>query len=76
MLPAMRKRLPFAKRIFWPVLLVVAILVVVAWLIAVKVFGYVMQPQDYPGSAISGVIFAYLVHLWLLPEEGESPKEP
>jgi hypothetical protein len=70
----MRKRFPFTGRIFWPVLIVVAVLVVVAWLVAVKGFGYEMQAQDYPGSAISGAIFAYLVHLWLLPEEDHPPE--
>lgn len=65
----MERKLPFVGRIFWKVLIVVAGLVVVAWVITVKGFGYTMQPQDYPGSAISGVILAYLVHLWLLPEE-------
>ena len=71
----MGKRFPFIGRIFWPVLGVVAVLVVAAWLVAVKGFGYEMQTQDYPGSAISGVILAYLIHLWLLPEE-EPPREP
>lgn len=65
----MLRKLPFLGRIFWKVLVIVAVLVVVAWIVMVKAFGYVMQPQDYPGSAISGLIFVYLVHLWLLPEE-------
>lgn len=69
----MPKRLPFIASIFWKILAVVALLIVVAWAIAVKIFGYEMQPQDYPGSAISGVIFAYLVHLWLMPEETNPP---
>lgn len=65
----MLRKLPFLGRIFWKVLVIVAVLVVVAWIVMVKAFGYVMQPQDYWGSAISGLIFVYLVHLWLLPEE-------
>jgi len=69
----MPKKLPFIARIFWKVLAVVALLIMIAWIIAVKVFTYEMQPQDYPGSAISGVIFAYLVHLWLMPEETTPP---
>ena len=62
-------KLPFLGRIFWKVLVIVAVLMVVGWIVTVKAFGYVMQSQDYPGSAISGLIFVYLVHLWLLPEE-------
>lgn len=62
-------KLPFIGRIFWKVFVVVVVVIVTAWVVVVKWFDYVMQPQDYPGSIISGVIFVYLVHLWLLPEE-------
>lgn len=62
-------KLPFIGRIFWKVFVVVVVLIVTAWVVVVKGFDYVMQPQDYPGSIISGIIFVYLVHLWLLPEE-------
>ena len=65
----MDRRLPFAGRIFWKVLVVIAVLAVVSWIVIVKVTEYQMEPQDYGGSIISGVIFAYLVHLWLLPKE-------
>lgn len=69
----MERKLPFVGRIFWPVLVVVAVLAVVAWVVVCKITGYEMQSQDYGGSVISGIIFAYLVHLWLLPEEEEPP---
>ncbi len=65
----MSRKLPFAGRIFWKVLVVMAVLAVVSWIVIVKVTEYQMQSQDYGGSIISGVIFAYLVHLWLLPKE-------
>ena len=68
-------KLPFVGRIFWRVLACITVLVVVTWIIVVKGFGYVMQSQDYPGSVISGLIFSYLVHLWLLPEESLSTQE-
>lgn len=64
----MGQKLPFVGRIFWIVLVVVAVLGVVAWYLVVKFMGYEMQSQDYGGSVISGVILSYLVHLWLLPE--------
>ena len=65
----MRAKLPFCGRIFWVILPIVVVLVIIAWVIAVKGFGYEMGAQDYVGSAISLVIFSYLVHLWMLPDE-------
>ncbi len=65
----MNRKIPFVGRIFWKVLVVIAVLAVVSWIVIVKVTEYQIQPQDYGGSIISGVIFAYLVHLWLLPKE-------
>ncbi len=67
----MNRRFPFAGRVFWKVLVVVAALVVVAWVVIVKVTEYQMKSQDYGGSIVSGVIFAYLVHLWLQPDDQE-----
>lgn len=64
----MGQKLPFVGRIFWIVLVVVAVLGVLAWYLIVKLTGYEIQSQDYGGSVISGIIFSYLVHLWLLPE--------
>ena len=66
-------------RVFWPILAAVIVLGVAAWIVAVRVFGYEMQAQDYPGSAICGVLLAYFLHLWFLPEEadeeGDAPGE-
>jgi len=71
------RKLPFVGRIFWKVLAVVAILVVGGWVLIPKFIDYEIKSQDYPGSCISGIIFAYLVHLWLLPaEESPSDEEP
>ncbi len=65
----MLSKLPFVGRIFWKVLIAVAVLVLIAWAVIGRVTDYEMKPADYGGSMISGVIFTYLVHLWLLPEE-------
>ena len=65
----MDHKLPFVSRIFWKVLVAVAALAVVSWTVIVKVTDYEITPADYGGSTISGLIFAYLVHLWLLPQE-------
>ena len=71
----MKGRLPFTGRIFWKVLVVVAVLIVIAWAVIVRVTEYKITSADYGGSTISGIIFAYLVHLWLLPEEDSPSKE-
>jgi len=63
----MDRKLPFVGRIFWKVLVVVAVLAVVAWFLVIRFGGYEMQSQDYGGSVICGILLAYLVHLWLLP---------
>ena len=70
----MHRKVPFVGRIFWKVLGAVGILVAAAWAVIVKVTEYSIQPQDYGGSVISGILLAYLVHLWLLPEEDSPPE--
>jgi hypothetical protein len=35
----------------------------------VRVTDYQMKSADFGGSIVAGIIFSYLVHLWLLPEE-------
>ena len=70
----MRDKFPFVGRIFWRVLFVVAVLVVVGWAVVLWVTEYRITPADYGGSTISALILAYLVHLWLLPEE-DSPSD-
>ncbi len=75
MMVPMGQKLPFIRRIFWTVLVVVGVLGVAAWAIAMKAFSYEMQSQDYGGSVITWVIFSYLVHLWLLPEEQPPPNQ-
>ncbi len=69
----MRSKLPFVIRIFWKVLAAAVILVAIAWAVIVRVSDYEITAADYGGSAISTMIFAYLVHLWLLPEEDSPP---
>ncbi len=60
-------KLPFVPRIFWTVLVVVAVLVVGSFVVLGRFTDYERTTTDVVGSAISGVIFSYLVHLWLLP---------
>jgi hypothetical protein len=60
-------KVPFEGRIFWKVLPTVYILVVIAWVLFVRFGGYEMTPADYGGSFLSATIFAYLIHLWILP---------
>lgn len=60
-------KLPFAAGLFFKTLFVVIVLVIAAWFVIVRFFGYTMIAADYGGSAISTVLFSYLVHLWLLP---------
>ena len=69
----MRRKLPFVIRIFWKVLAAVVILVALAWAVIVIVTDYKITAADYGGSVICTIIFAYLVHLWLLPEEDSPP---
>jgi len=73
-------RLPFEGRIFWKVLPTVYVLSVVAWVLIVRFSDYEMTPADYGGTFISVTIFAYLIHLWMLPgdhlEEEEYEHDP
>ena len=78
----MDRKLPFVGRIFWKVLVVVAVLAVVAWFLVVRLTEYEMTSADWGGSIISGILLAYLIHLWLLPqpappaEDDAQPSEP
>ncbi len=63
-------KLPFAFGLFFRTLIVVVILVVIAWFVVVRFGGYEMTAADYGGTIISTILFAYLVHLWLMPGGG------
>jgi len=60
-------KLPFVAGLFWKTLAIVVVLVVLIWLLIVRLGGYTMTAADYGGTTISKILFAYLVHLWLLP---------
>ena len=60
-------KLPFVAGLFWKTLAIVVVLVVLTWFIIVRFGGYTMTAADYGGTTISTVLFAYLVHLWLMP---------
>lgn len=66
-------KLPFVPRIFWTVLAIVATLTVLTFVILVKFTEYERTTTDTVGATISGIIFSYLLHLWLLP--GDYPPE-
>ena len=70
----MNRKLPFVGRIFWKVLVVVAVLVVVGWFLIIRLTSYEITSADYGGSTVSGLILAYLIHLWLLPHGEPSPE--
>jgi len=63
----MMGKLPFVPRIFWSVLVVVATLIAAAFVVLAYCTSYERTTTDMVGSTISGLIFTYLVHLWLLP---------
>ena len=74
----MMSKLPFVARIFWMTLAAVIVVAITVWWVVVKFWEYEMIPADYGGSVISGIILAYLVHLWLLPAEelqGDDPPD-
>jgi len=66
-------KLPFIPGLFFKTLAIVAVLVVLTWWLVLNVFypdyneGKGMSPADYGGTTISSILFAYLVHLWLMP---------
>jgi len=60
-------KLPFVAGLFWKTLAIIVVLVVLAWYLIVRFGGYEMIAADYGGSVISTVLFAYLIHLWLMP---------
>ena len=60
-------KLPFVAGLFWKTLAVVVVLVVLTWFLIVRFGEYTMTAADYGGTTISTVLFAYLVHLWLMP---------
>lgn len=74
-------KLPFVARTFFVTLVIVTVLVVIAWVVAQKVFHYgPLQPQDWVGTVVSTILFSYLIHLWLLPipghhHEGDAPPD-
>ena len=60
-------KLPFVAGLFFKVLAVVVVLVVLTWFLVVRFGGYTMTAADYGGTIISTFLFAYLVHLWIMP---------
>lgn len=66
-------KLPFSPKIFFKVLAIIVVLLLTAFAIIHWIMGS-MTTRDIVGSSISSVIFAYLVHLWLLPA-GDHPHD-
>ena len=68
-------KLPFAASIFWKVIVAVAVLVVAIFVILVKFTDYERTTTDTVGATITGIIFSYLLHLWMLPAERLHPDD-
>ena len=71
-------KLPFTPRIFFKTLAVVIVLVIIAWTIALRFFykeDEGMTPADWFFTPVSTLLFAYLVHLWLLPADDHQMDE-
>lgn len=60
----MKQYLPFIPHVFLKVLAAVLTLVLLGWLGSYLIYEEVTT-VDMVGSMISGVLFAYLVHLWI-----------
>ena len=67
--------IPFDRGLFWKVLPAVYVLVIIVWVLVVNLSEYKIKSQDYGGSFLASTIFAYLIHLWLLPGEYEEYEE-
>jgi hypothetical protein len=52
------------KKKYIPLLLKVWTALAVLLLVSVLFFGYEMTPSDIPGGLISGILLAYLIHLF------------
>jgi len=59
--------LPFVTGLYFKTLAAVAILVSTAWLLVRTLSDYEPTNADFGGTIISSLIFAYLVHLWIMP---------
>jgi len=59
-------KLPLEKPVFFKVLAVVVVLLVVGLGLEKWYYGE-LPVRDIVGATISSVIFAYLVHLWMIP---------
>ncbi len=73
-------KLPFSPGIFFKTLAIIVVLVAVAWVVALRLFykeDEGMTPADWVGTVISTVLFAYLIHLWVLPADSlHTDEEP
>jgi len=59
-------KLPLAPRVFVKVLVVILVALGIAYVTVIWIAGSI-STTDVVGSAISAILFAYLVHLWLVP---------
>lgn len=55
----------FVADVFAKVLLATFAAVALGWVLAILAFGH-LAVRDIVGSVISAVIFAYMVHLWIV----------
>lgn len=68
-------KLPFIPRLFWTVLVIVAVLIVGTFVVLGRFTEYERTTTDMVGSSISGIIFSYLVHLWMIPGDPGSDED-
>jgi len=65
-------KFPLVPKTFVKVLAVVLLLVAIGFAIVIWIAGKI-STTDVVGTLISAVIFAYLVHLYLIPGEDQPP---
>lgn len=74
-----RFQLPFVRNLYWKCLAGVAVLATSAWALVLSLTDYKPMEADCGGTIITSAIFAYLVHLWVMPYDemvGDEQPEP
>jgi len=64
------KKLPFVPGVFFKMLMVVIVLYALIWTVAIWFMDYgELSTADKVGTLISGILAAYLFHLWAIPTD-------
>ena len=67
--------LSFLTGLYFKTLAVLAVLVAGTWTLVRVLSDYEVTNADFGGTIISSLIFAYLVHLWIMPIDDSVPEE-